>query len=210
MNQPGSRRISRGKRGLVRCPACALPLALCLCAEAQQLSLDTSVLVFRHRREVHKPTNTARLVPLTLTHAQVHVVGLPEDRVNYAQIQQAHRLPLLLSPTPTSVPLTADIARSTPITLVVPDGNWRQTRKMAQSEPEMRALLAVHLPPGPPRRFELRKHPEPDRLSTFEAIARALGILEGSAVQIELERILALHVERILCTRGIRPAADEG
>lgn len=118
-------------------------------------------------------------------------------------------MPLLLSPTPASVPLTADMARSTPITLVVPDGNWRQTRKMVQGEPEMRALVAVHLPPGAPRRFELRKHPEPDRLSTFEAIARALGILEGAAVQAELERVLALHVERILSTRGLRPTTDE-
>lgn len=193
-----------------RCPACALPLALCLCAEVQALSLRTRVLVFRHRREVHKPTNTARLVPLTLAQAQLHVVGLPEDRAHYAQIQQVQRLPLLLSPTPNSVLLTAELARSAPITLVVPDGNWRQTRKMVQGEPELRELLAVHLPPGTPRRFELRKHPEPDRLSTFEAIARALGILEGAAVQAELERILALHVERILSTRGLRPASDEG
>jgi DTW domain-containing protein YfiP len=69
-------------------------------------------------------------------------------------------------------------------------------------------LVAVRLPEGPTRRFELRKHPQAERLSTFEAIARALGILEGPEVQQELERILHLKVERTLDTRGRRKDED--
>ena len=61
-----------------------------------------------------------------------------------------------------------------PTTLVVPDGNWRQARRMATNEAPLARLVAVRLPEGPTRRFELRKHPQAERLSTFEAIARAL------------------------------------
>jgi DTW domain-containing protein YfiP len=208
LEPPRKLRISRGRRSQPRCAACALPPPDCICAELRLLTLETRVVVFLHRREVYKTTNTAQLVPLTLSHSSLHIVGLPEDRVHYRDLEDPTRTTLLLSPTDSSVPLTAELARGKPVTLIVPDGNWRQTRRMARNEPELAALPAVHLPEGPRRRFELRKHPEADRFSTFEAIARALGILEGAAVQEELERVLALKVAAVLRTRGLSAEQD--
>lgn len=191
-----------------RCGRCALPLALCLCGEAQALDTRTKVVVLVHRREVHKTTGTARLVPLTLARGELRAVGLPEDRAQYEGLEEEGRATLLLSPVAGAVPLTRELVGERPATLVVPDGNWRQARRMATNEAPLARLVAVRLPEGPARRFELRKHPQPERLSTFEAIARALGILEGPAVQDELERVLALKVERTIDTRGRRK--DEG
>lgn len=176
-----------------------------MCSDVRPMATQTRVLVFVHRREVHKTTGTARLVPLTLSNSELRTVGLPEDRVQYEGLDADGRLVLLLSPTAHSVELTRELMRERPVTLVVPDGNWRQARRMATNEPQLACLPAVHLPVGAARRFELRKHPEAHRLSTFEAIARALGVLEGPAVQAELERALALKVERTLVTRGQRP-----
>lgn len=189
---------------------CALPPELCLCAHLKPLALSTRVIAFLHRREVYKTTNTASLIPLTLLNSAVHVVGLPEDRIYYAGLEAAGRRTLLLYPGEKSIPLTAGLADGSPVTLVVPDGNWRQARRMALNEPELARLQAVHLPDGPPRRFELRKHPDEARFSTLEAVARALGIIEGPGVQAELERILALKVERVLRTRGQLNQADDG
>lgn len=173
-----------------------------MCADVQPMATRTKVVVYVHRREVHKTTGTARLVPLTLSNSELRTVGLPEDRVQYDGLESEERLVLLLSPTAHSVELTQELVGERLVTLVVPDGNWRQTRRMATNEPQLARLQAVHLPLGPARRFELRKHPEAQRLSTFEAIARALGVLEGSAVQQALEQALALKVERTLATRG--------
>ncbi len=198
----------RGRQVVHRCLECALPLAACLCASARLLQLATRVIVFMHRREVHKTTNTARLVALTLANSELRTVGLPEDRVAYDGLEQAGRMALVLSPTAHSTELTLGLAGALPITLIVPDGNWRQTRRMVCNEAQLARLPAVHLPAGLARRFELRKHPQPDRLSTFEAIARALGILEGPKVQLELERILELKVQRTLRTRGLRPESS--
>lgn len=193
-----------------RCGVCALPEALCLCAEARRVATATKVVVFVHRREVHKTTGTARLVPLTLEQGELRTVGLPEDRAQYDGLEDGGRLPLLLSPAAGSVELTRELVAGRRVLLAVPDGNWRQTRRMVSNEPQLARLQAVHLPDGPARRFELRKHPEAHRLSTFEAIARALGVLEGPQVQQELERVLALKVERTLATRGRRAEGSEG
>jgi DTW domain-containing protein YfiP len=179
-----------------------------LCGEARRLETRTKVVVLVHRREVHKTTGTARLVPLTLAHGELRTVGLPEDRVQYEGLEEEGRSTLLLSPVAGAVELTRELVGNRPATLVVPDGNWRQARRMATNEAPLARLVAVRLPEGPTRRFELRKHPQAERLSTFEAIARALGILEGAEVQHELERILHLKVERTLDTRGRRKDED--
>jgi DTW domain-containing protein YfiP len=191
-----------------RCGSCALPVGACLCGEARRMKTRTKVVVLVHRREVHKTTGTARLVPLTLARGELRTVGLPEDRVHYEGLEEEGRSTLLLSPVAGAVELTRELVGDRPTTLVVPDGNWRQARRMATNEAPLARLVAVRLPEGPTRRFELRKHPQAERLSTFEAIARALGILEGAEVQHELERILHLKVERTLDTRGRRKDGD--
>ena len=61
------------------------------------------------------------------------------------------------------------------------------------------------LPDGPPSSYRLRAIGLPGRLSTLEAIARALGVLEGPAPEAALERALRLVVERTLWTRGCLP-----
>jgi DTW domain-containing protein YfiP len=190
---------------LPRCERCAMHLHDCICAEIEPLALGTHVLVFTHRREVHKPTNTARLVPLALVHSEVRVVGLPEDRARFADFAAPGRTALLLYPTPSSVLLTRELAAARPLTLVVPDGNWRQARKMATHEPALAELPHVHLPAGAASRYRLREHKNPRFLATFEAIARALGVLEGETVQRELERVLDAMVERALRARGRCP-----
>lgn len=190
----------RARRGQSRCERCALPPAACLCGEFAPLELETHVVVLMHRRELNKTTSTARLVPLALVNAQVRIVGLPEDRAHFDELAEAGRRAVLLFPSENSVELTREM-RAAKLTLVAPDGNWRQAHKFARREPQLAALPHVHLPPGPPSRYVLRRHPDERFLATFEALARALGILEGEEVQRQLERLLDEKVARTMRTR---------
>lgn len=190
----------RARRGQERCERCALPPAACLCAEFEPLELATHVVVLMHRREVNKTTNTARLVPLALVNAQVRIVGLPEDRAHFDGLASEGRRAVLLFPSDNSVELTPQMSESK-LTLVAPDGNWRQAHKFARREPQLAALPRVHLPAGPPSRYALRRHPDERFLATFEALARALGVLEGEAVQRKLEKLLDEKVARTMRTR---------
>jgi DTW domain-containing protein YfiP len=60
----------------------------------------------------------------------------------------------------------------------------------------------VKLPAGAPSEFRLRHEHRENGMSTFEAIARSLGIIEGANVQQELEAIFKIRVERTLWSRG--------
>jgi DTW domain-containing protein YfiP len=185
-----------------RCGRCALHLHLCLCAEVEPLAVRTRVIVVSTARERQQPTNTGRLVPLTLRGALVRTRGEPVDVAPSERGEAQARRTWLLFPGADSRQLEHALASGPPITLVVPDGTWQATRRMAVREPALRGLPRVHLPSGPPSRYRLRSHPDPLCLATFEAVARALGILEGQAIEEHLLATFERFVERALRARG--------
>lgn len=183
-------------------------LKLCICAEIEPLALATRVVVLSHARDLCKPTNTARLVGLTLQGARVLERGRPGAPLESEGLLDPARRNLLLFPAPDSVPLRREDYAGQALTLIVPDGTWRQARKVRARVPGLSELPCVHLQPGPPSRYRLRTQIEERRISTFEAVARALGELEGPEVRAELERIFDLMVERTLWVRGVLPGSQ--
>jgi DTW domain-containing protein YfiP len=65
----------------------------------------------------------------------------------------------------------------------------------------------VRLPEGPDTEWGIRREYHPNGLATFEAIARALGIIESPAVQAGMEELFRLMVQRTLHSRGC-PVTD--
>ena len=60
------------------------------------------------------------------------------------------------------------------------------------------------LPEGNPSQYLLRTNPDLQRISTFEAICRVLGLFEGYAHHFQLEKTFTMFVERHLWLRGVR------
>jgi DTW domain-containing protein YfiP len=73
---------------------------------------------------------------------------------------------------------------------------------MGQRLPGVAHARMVRLPEGPGTEWGIRREDHAQGLSTFEAIARALGIIESPAVQSGLEELFRLMVQRTLQTRG--------
>jgi DTW domain-containing protein YfiP len=183
-----------------------LHLRLCLCASLEPLLLATRVVVLRHRKEFYKPTNTGRLVPLTLVQGEIRLFGARDEELDTTHLFDPERRAVLLFPSPDSELLVRDESDTRPVTLVVPDSDWRRAYKFALREEKLASIPRVHLPSGPPSTYRLRRHPDPRFLATFEAVARALGILEGPEVQAQLEHVFRMMVERTLWSRGQIPA----
>jgi DTW domain-containing protein YfiP len=189
-----------------RCPRCVLHLRSCLCASVQPIALATRVVVLRHRRELHKTTNTGRLVTLTLSNGEVRTFGARDQAFDATNLVDPSQRTLLLYPTTESRELALDGDDRRPVSLIVPDADWRRAYKLVAHEPALAGIPRVHLPSGAPSSYRLRRHTDPRFLATFEAIARALGILEGKAVQEHLEHVFRLMVERTLWSRGQLPS----
>jgi DTW domain-containing protein YfiP len=170
---------------------------LCICALIPRITTRTRLLLILHQLENRKPTNTGRLAVRCLTNGAVTTQG----GVAVSQLCQGTQ-PLLLFPYGEARPLRDWRDHATPITLVVPDGTWRQANKARRRVDGLAQLPCAALPSDARSRYRLRHAATPDRLSTMEAVAVAMGILEGPEVEQQLQRIFRIMVERTLWTNG--------
>lgn len=186
-----------------RCFRCRMYQPLCLCLEIPTIKTHTKLLVLMHCREQKLTTNTARLACLALPHSEIRIRGEREP-VNSSPLLAGYTNAILLYPTDDALELNSTLVETLPrpITLVVPDGSWRQARKVATREKELLGIPRIKLPVGAPSSYRLRKAPHFEGLSTFEAIAQAIGILEGKDIQKQLDDLFVKKVERTLWSRG--------
>lgn len=189
-----------------RCPECLMSGLLCLCDDLPKVPLRrTRVIVLMHYLELKTSTNTARIANLMLPESEVRLRGRPGQPLEEQGLVVPERRSLFLFPSPQSRVLDGDFLRelsSEPVNLIVPDGSWRQAQKVAQRVPALAGVQHVRLEPGPPSEYQLRAEPNPEAVCTLEAIARALGVLEGQAVRDSMEHWFRVMVERTLWSRG--------
>jgi DTW domain-containing protein YfiP len=172
-----------------------------MCALLPRVQTRTRLVLVIHRYEKRKPTNTGQLATQCLENSEVVVRGheaQPSTALSIPQDRQA----LLLFPDPDATPIERFAASPRPVTLIVPDGTWRQASKARSRVPGLRDVPCVSLPPGARSTYRLRVDAHEHGLATIEAIARAFGILEGESVQRTLEWVFDTMVERTLWSRG--------
>jgi DTW domain-containing protein YfiP len=200
--------MSRRDNASARCKGCRMHASLCVCDLIPRLTTRTRLVLVIHRIEDRKTTNTGRLAAACLTESQVLVRGLeasPSDRVQFPPGTR----PLFLFPFDGAADLREFVGGESPVTLIVPDGTWRQASKVRQRVRGLEAVPCVKLPAGgAPTRYRLRSESHDDGLATMEAIARAFGILEGDAVEQALLGVFAAVVDRTLWARGLIQAGD--
>jgi DTW domain-containing protein YfiP len=179
-------------------------LPLCICAAIPRYALATRVVLVMHRREEHKPTATGPLALEALANSELRVHGYQDRPLDLSDLDVPERRTLLLYPGDDVPVLGAELlARDPrPVTLVVPDGSWRQAARMGRRLPGLERAEMVRLPEGPRTAWGIRREEHAEGLATFEAIARALGIIESPAVEAGLVALFRLMVQRTLQTRG--------
>ena len=194
---------SRSKQSS-RCPRCRMHDRLCICDAIPRYDLATRLVLVMHRREHKKPTATGPLALAVLPNSELRIQGYREHPLDLRDLARAERRTLLLYPGP-DVPVLDRSFLATdprPITLVVPDGSWGQASRMGRRLPGLEHAEMVRLPEGKQTAWGIRRESRPQGLATFEAIARALGIIESLEVQQGMEELFSLMVARTLQTRG--------
>lgn len=188
--------------------SCRMHADRCICpvieaARAETEGIATRVALVMHHREFRKPTNTGVLAKACLPGVELLLRGLPDTPLSGDSLISPERRTLVLFPADHARPLDEVAAEDPrPVTLVVPDGNWRQAAKVPNRLPALRSVPRVVLPEGPRTRYRLREENRIGGLATLEAIARALGVLEGPRIRGAVERVFDAMVEATLTTRG--------
>ncbi len=158
-----------------RCYRCFRPEAFCLCALIPRLPTRSRLVLLQHPREEFVAIGTARLAALSVEGATRHVgVTFDDDR----EVQELAARPdaCLLFPSDDATPVEA--LRGQARTLFVVDGTWWQAQKLLSRNPGLAALPRVAFTPAAPSRYRIRKEPSAECVSTIEAIAHVLSVLD--------------------------------
>jgi DTW domain-containing protein YfiP len=162
-------------------------LQRCLCAEIPVVATRTRVVIVRHHGERSRSSNSGRLAHLALPNSEV---------VDHGGLGGPARLPVLDGAVLVYPQGESRVPSPPPRAIVVLDATWSQARRMFRKLDGLRGMPVWRLPEAPAAVARLREAPSPDRVSTIEAIARALRVLEGAAVAAPLDELFALAVER--------------
>lgn len=185
------------KQPRLRCEHCQRPASHCLCAYISRMPSRTQVLVLQHPDEANHALNAARLAVMGLLNARLlvgeHFPQLDDFVAAAGRVlllfpeRQASRAQVAAVPTSTSTS-TSSCREPVSSLLIVPDGTWRQARKIVGANPVLDTLPRLSLPPGMPSEYRIRKTSEHAAVSTIEAIARSLSLLEPEQ---NFDRLLA-------------------
>jgi DTW domain-containing protein YfiP len=162
----------------------------------------TRVVLIAHRREASTSSNTGRLAARMLEGAEMRVLPRTQAPEPDAPLPEGRRL--LLFPRGDARVLAPEDAAGERVVLLVPDGTWSQARRMIHRAPVLAGAEFVTIPPAAPSRYRLRTPTRDGALCTLEAIAYALGILEGVTVETALLAALDDFVARSLAARAGR------
>jgi len=184
--------------GNVRCARCLLQQRACLCAEIPTVTTATQIIIVRHHREKYRSSNSGRLAHLALPNSVLVEHGAPGVPTALPPLEGAWLLfpagaPVEVAPVPP------------PRQLVVLDATWSQARRMFHKIGALRGLPMLRLPDVPVPAARLRASPGEGMVSTIEAIASALRLLEGDPAARALETLFSLAVARAVAA-GRRPA----
>ena len=196
--------LTRKRKTKNPCPVCRLHLDLCLCNHIQKLDLQTKIFLIIHSKELRRTTNTGSLAIQALLNSEIQIRGIKNTPIDFSLLENKTYFPLFLFPSDDACELNQKLVSSIkkPILLIVPDGNWRQASKVHTRYPELKNIQRVRLSRKNISQLHLRKESIDHGMATLQAIAYALGIIEGQDIEDKLLDLYNLKLQRTLVGRG--------
>ncbi len=167
------------------CARCRRPERVCYCKHLTSLETTTRVVLLQHPRERDMAIGTARMASLCLPNSELHVGVTWEGSPELARaLSDPARPAALLYPGEGAI----DVATSPPagpITLVVVDGTWWQSKKLLRENPFLAKLPRYAFVPRAPSQYRIRREPRDNYVSTIEALVHVLSVLEVDGARFE-------------------------
>jgi DTW domain-containing protein YfiP len=185
------------------CEICFLHRERCICSLIPKLILKTKVSLVVHAKELKRTTNTGRLALEALVNSQMFIRGLELETLNLSSILTEQYETYLLYPSDDARDIS-NLTFQKNVQLIVPDGNWRQAGKVHLRHPELKDVPRVKISKKNMASQHLRKEHRDEGMSTLEAIALALGAIEGDEVEMRLMELYRAKLSATLESRGQR------
>lgn len=145
-------------------------------------------VILMHPLEARHPVGTGRLAHRSLSNSTLWVGSEFKENSELGFLVRDPKVqPLLLFPGPRSRNLTRMTAEERafvfegsrePVVIVI-DATWDLAQKMLHHSPPLQSIERVSFESQSLSRFEIRKQPKPECLSSIEAIERVIELVNG-------------------------------
>ncbi len=185
------------------CSRCRLNKLWCYCDDFTPIISKVKITVIAHFRERYLTSNTALLAKNSLSDFQIIYRGHKDTSIDNELSIDSNEFNLVLFPAPDSKPLSQLEFSGKKLHLIIPDGTWRQAKKIQRREPVLSDLPTYHLDNIPQSSYLLRKQVNESGLCTFEAISHALKTLDSYETYDKLMSNFNTFNERLHLSRNI-------
>ena len=180
------------------CSHCGFSVKTCLCDSISIINNKLKIIILRHPSEEKVTKNTANLLNLGLDNCQILAGESEQDFLQLATLPK--ETTAVLYPADNALCLDEHTATTVALKqsfthLIVIDGTWKKAYKMLQLTPSLQGFQAVSFKQIPQNKYVIRKAPRADSLSTLEAVAHSLKLIEGLDVT-PLYKLLAALVDK--------------
>ncbi|WP_286239642.1 tRNA-uridine aminocarboxypropyltransferase [Neptuniibacter halophilus] len=187
---------------LNRCSGCGLPELWCCCSQIQPQQSDLTLALLLHQNEPERASSTSRIIRRLLPGCQLYLWQRREPpEALLEQIQSSDVECWLLFPADRPDLKLRSRALSPKTSarkrlIIIPDGTWKEVRKMVRKSPWLNDLPLLAFDPGTPSRYDLRRNPDPDHLCTAETVAELLRLNDEKEAAQQLDQALDLFIQR--------------
>ncbi len=172
-----------------KCTKCHYPIVTCVCCAVEKIPCTSRITVLQHPSETKVAKNTLRLLQLMIPTVEVCIGETLQDFRNIQQrIQDSPYSKVLVYPGEKSQTIsdfinknniTGRLSLFSPLEILFIDGTWRKAFKIYQLNSWLQTLPSVRLELPNSSHYTIRKSNKNNSLSTLEAVAFSLQMLEG-------------------------------
>src|SRR5438105_5055940 len=187
---------------------CTASRTLCLCDAVPRIELRTKICLIIHHRELSRSSNTGLLAVRALVNSEVRIRGGGRVPLDLKDVLSSQYRTFLFYPTHDAVELDKALVMQehTPIQLIVPDGTWRQARKIHSRHPELKDLPRVQISTPNHATFRLRAQSRPEGMATLHRFAPFKSFkLFNSSTRLGLPLVMIPRRARTKDCRGSLP-----
>jgi len=192
----------RKRKTVNPCQSCFMHQDRCICSHIPKIALKTKLTLIVHHRELKRTSNTGRLAVQALVNSAMHIRGKEHERLDLSSLLSPEFESYVLYPSEDAIEIES-IKPQKSVQLIVSDGNWRQAGKLHRRHPELSHLPRVKISQKNLSKQHLRKEHFAEGFSTLEAIAIALGSIEGKDVKASLMAVYQAKLKATLEGRGV-------
>jgi len=161
------------------CDLCLYPVKTCVCEAVSNVTCQTKIYVMQHPSEVKAAKNTVRLAQLCLKNLTLIVGEEPDDFKSIQNLSVENTF--LLYPDDDAIEVEhLKQSNRLPINLIILDGTWKKAYKLKMMNPWLSQFKTLSFASLPKNQYVIRKAKRSDSLSSLEAIAYSLEVIENA------------------------------